>query len=256
MSLIRWQPQSGWACLSIRIVRLVSSGRRLPGLTPRGCSISPAGPAARTAASRHRACAARRSPARRSRGPAGRSAARCPASSSFCVARGSARQSDGLASVPWFRRGDGAWAVPLPKPDPRRTARGPPLPKIGTLRRALRRLPHRLSHGRFGRHVRRFTDFAPATTASTSAAATSSDGAGLGMSLARSSGSAGGVVTPASMADVELAAGGGRGVGSGAAGPPPAAAPRGKTHFRYAPVSLPPRLSPDPFSRSSTSQYS
>ena len=44
MSLIRWQPQSGCACLSIRIVRLVSSGSLLPCLAPLGWSISPAGP--------------------------------------------------------------------------------------------------------------------------------------------------------------------------------------------------------------------
>ena len=36
MSLIRSQPQSGCACLSIRIVRLVSSGSLLPFLEPFG----------------------------------------------------------------------------------------------------------------------------------------------------------------------------------------------------------------------------
>src|SRR5262245_43552698 len=43
---MRWQPQSGWACLSIRMVRRVSSGRRLPGGVPLGLSIRPAGPSA------------------------------------------------------------------------------------------------------------------------------------------------------------------------------------------------------------------
>src|SRR5262249_2702828 len=44
MSLIFWQPQSGLACLSIKMVRLVNSGSRLPGGVPLGLSISPAGP--------------------------------------------------------------------------------------------------------------------------------------------------------------------------------------------------------------------
>src|SRR6516162_11781131 len=44
MSLIRWQPQSGWDCLSKRMVRLVRSARRLPRGPPRGWSMSPAGP--------------------------------------------------------------------------------------------------------------------------------------------------------------------------------------------------------------------
>jgi hypothetical protein len=44
MSLIRWQPQSGLACLSIKMVRFVKSGRRLPAGAPLGLSISPAGP--------------------------------------------------------------------------------------------------------------------------------------------------------------------------------------------------------------------
>ena len=35
MSLIRWQPHSGFACLSMRIVRLVSSCTRLPLGPPR-----------------------------------------------------------------------------------------------------------------------------------------------------------------------------------------------------------------------------
>jgi hypothetical protein len=35
MSLIRWQPQSGWTCLSIGIVRFVNSGSRLSDFTPR-----------------------------------------------------------------------------------------------------------------------------------------------------------------------------------------------------------------------------
>src|SRR5262245_30270861 len=44
MSLIFWQPQVGLASLSITMVRLVSSGNRLPWGAPRGLSINPAGP--------------------------------------------------------------------------------------------------------------------------------------------------------------------------------------------------------------------
>ena len=44
MSLIRWQPHAGFDFLSMRMVRLVNSGIRLPLGPPRCASISPPGP--------------------------------------------------------------------------------------------------------------------------------------------------------------------------------------------------------------------
>ena len=41
---MRWQPQEGLACLSMRMVRLVRSGSLLPLGPPRGWSMRPAGP--------------------------------------------------------------------------------------------------------------------------------------------------------------------------------------------------------------------
>jgi extradiol dioxygenase family protein len=44
MSLIFWQPQLGLLSLSMRMVRRVISGKRLPLVPPRGLSCKPAGP--------------------------------------------------------------------------------------------------------------------------------------------------------------------------------------------------------------------
>ena len=142
MSLIRWQPQSGWACLSIRIVRLVSSGRRLPALTPRGCFHQ----AGRTQLLEALLPGIERVPrdVHQRAEVARRQAAPLPRVQQQQLLRW--REGSASASRTAWRacRGsvarDGAWAVPLPKPDRRRTARAPPLLKIGTLRRALRRL--------------------------------------------------------------------------------------------------------------------
>ena len=71
MSLIRWQPQSGCASLSMRMVRRVTSGSRRPGRRALGLVHQPGRPLRRrTSSSRRRACAWRR-PTSGAKSPAG-----------------------------------------------------------------------------------------------------------------------------------------------------------------------------------------